>query len=265
MGSDFSIMVFLPTDPLYSAKLRIGRADELLDQLVIDIDRFFSENPIESAAEPDPNGTHIVHKLKVRERFQIHWRILATEIIEHLRAALDHATFATFFLTTGKMDSNYAAFPFGKTAADLDNSVRGRSKDLRPEIQTLLRSFNAYKGGNNLLYTLNDLANDCKHGLVTFIGGAVASGEIKGTGWTGGVEFAEPLIWDGEKNEIAYARVRIGTDFQHQGKLRVYVAIPDTEHLPGVGATGVLDKIGTEVARVIGDIESKCRDLGILK
>jgi hypothetical protein len=258
-------MVSLPDDPLYSAKLRISRADELLDQLVADIERFFTEKPIESVSEPDPDGKHIVHKLKVTERFPINWRILATEIIEHLRAALDHASFAAFFLATGKMESNYAAFPFGKTPTDLDNSVRGRSKDLPSEIQTLLRSFNAYKGGNDLLYTLNDLANHCKHGLVTFIGGAVAGGEISGTGWAGGVEFADIPIWDGEKNEIAYARVKVGTDFQHQGKLRVYVAIPGTEHLPGIGATGILDKIGADVARVVDDIEAKCRELGILR
>jgi hypothetical protein len=258
-------MVALPTDPLYSARLRIGRADELLDQLVADIDRFFGENPTRYISEPDPNGTHVIHKIKVLERFPIQWRILATEIIEHLRASLDHATFATFFLATGKLESNYSAFPFGKTATDLDNSVRGRSKDLCPEIQALLRAFNAYKGGNDLLYTLNDLANDCKHGLIAFIGGAIAGGEIRGTGWTGGIEFADPPIWDGEKNEIAYARVKLGTNFEHQGKLRVYVAIPNTEHLPGIGATGVLDKIGVEVARVVDEIEAECRRLGILK
>src|ERR1700686_642182 len=104
------------------------------------------------------------------------------------------------------MNSNYAAFPFGKTATDLDNSVRGRSKDLRPEIQTLLRSFNTYKGGNDLLYTLNDLANDCKHGLIAFIVGAVAGIEVVPNlppDALVGVQFAEPPMWDGENNEIA--------------------------------------------------------------
>jgi hypothetical protein len=258
-------MVALPTDPLYSAKLRIERAAEHLDNLVAEIDRFFSENPGRYVSEPDSDGVHEIHKLKFPTRFPIRWRVIATEIIEHLRASLDHTTFATFFLDTGRLDSNYAAFPFGKTPTDLDNSVRGRSKDLRPEIQTLLRSFNAYKGGNDLLYTLNDLGNDRKHGLVAFIGGATAGGEIRGTGMSGGVEFADPPIWDGEKNEIAYARVKLGTKFEHQGKLRVYVSMPNTEHLPGIGATGVLDKIGLEVARIIDEIEAESRRIGILK
>jgi hypothetical protein len=47
--------------------------------------------------------------------------------------------------------------------------------------------------------------------------------------------------------------------------LRVYVTIPDTEHLPGIGATGLLDKIGAEVARVVSEIEAKRFEIGILR
>jgi hypothetical protein len=61
------------------------------------------------------------------------------------------------------------------------------------------------------------------------------------------------------------ARVKLGTNFGHRGKLRVYVTIPDTEHLPGIGATGLLDKIGDEVARVVSEIEAKRFEIGILR
>jgi hypothetical protein len=270
VGSVFIVMVALPADPLYSAKLRIKRAAEHLDNLIADFDRFFAENPGGYITEPDPNGTHEIHKIKFTKRFPIEWRILATEIIEHLRASLDHATFAAFFLATGRLDSNYAAFPFGKTPSDLDNSVRGRSKDLRPEIQTLLRGFNAYKGGNDLLYTLNDLANDCKHGLIAFIGGAVADYEINADLTMSGigndpVEIADPVIWDGEKNEIVYARVRKGTNFDHHGKLRVYVALSEMGTSANVSASTLLDDIGREVARVVDEIEGECRRISILR
>jgi hypothetical protein len=260
-------MVALPIDPLESAKLRIGRADSLLNQFVAELELFFDKNPPRHAPKLNPEKTHVIHKLMIPERFPVGWNILATEIIEHLRASLDHATFATFRLSTGKMDSNFAAFPFGKTATDLDNSVRGRCKDCPKEIQTLLRGFNAYQGGNDLLYTLNDLANDSKHGLVPFVGGAVLGGEIASTAanLANGVEFYDPFIWDSLKNEIIYARVKAGTDFEHKGKVKVSISIPNTEQLPGGGATGVLDQMGAEVARVVDDIEGKCRDIGLIK
>jgi hypothetical protein len=257
-------MVAIPTDPFYSAKSRIKRADEQLDNLTAEIDRFFTENPGGYVSEPDPDGTHEIHKIKFTKRFPLIWRILATEIIEHLRASLDHATFASFFLSTGKLDSNFVAFPFGKTAPDLDNGIRGRSKDLRPEIQTLLRSFDTYKGGNDVLCTLNDLCNDCKHGLIAFIVGATAGFEITGTAFTGPIEFADPLIWDADKNEIVYARVLKGSNFEHKGKLRVYVSIPDVEVMPGAPATAILDRMGSEVDRIVRAIEAECKRLGLL-
>jgi hypothetical protein len=257
-------MVALPIDPLESAKLRIGRAENLLNQFVAELERFFDENPPSYAPDLNLEKTHVIHKLTIPNRFPIEWNILATEIIEHLRASLDHAAFATFRWSTGRMDSNYAAFPFGRSAIDLDNSVRGRSKDCPKEIQTLLRSFNAYQGGNDLLYTLNNLANDSKHELVPFVAGAIVGGEITMIRLTDGVDL-QPIAWDSLKNEIVYARVKVGTDFEHRGKVQVCVAIPNTEHLPGIGATGVLDKIGAEVSRVVDEIEEECRRIGLIQ
>jgi hypothetical protein len=207
---------------------------------------------------------HIVYKIKFGERFPIHWRVIATEIVEHLRASLDHATYATFFLATGRKESNSAAFPFGNTAADLDKSVKGRCKDLRPEIQTLVRGLNAYQGGNDLLYTLNNLANTSKHGLVGFIVGGVANYELRAKS-VAGVEIAEPFVWDAEKNEIAYARVKGGMSFEHKGNIGVFVAMPDVQHLPGnSSAITVLDSIRAEVDRVVNAIEAESRRIGIL-
>jgi len=76
----------------------------------------------------------------------------------------------------------------------------------------------------------------------------------------------EPILWDAEKNEIAYARVKAGTIFEHQGKVGVFVAMPDVEHLPGdSSAIIVLDNIGKEVVRVVDAIEAESRRIGILK
>jgi hypothetical protein len=219
---------------------------------------------VQYIAEPDADKAYEIHKLVLSDRFPIKWRVLATEVVEHLRAALDHAAFATFFLSTRRFDTNHAAFPFGKSASDLDNGVKGRSKDCPAEIQALLRSFNAYEGGNDLLYTLNELANGSKQGLITFIGGALAGGQLTMKGPKGGFDFDHPVTWDGEKNEIVYARVKAGTKFEHQKKLQVYPLIPGTEHLPGITSTGVLSKIREEVARVVDQIENESRRIGIL-
>ena len=177
--------------PLFSAQLRLARAHEHLDDLEARIDKFFAEKPYTYLVEFDPDGIHAIHKIQVTKRFPTNWCLLATEIVEHIRASLDHAVFAT----RTKDPTNFAAFPFGRTPEDFKNSIAGRSKDTPTEIQTLLRSFDCYKGGNDVLYSLNELCNASKHGLIMLVAGATYSAEIKGSGasWAGGVQFLEPL------------------------------------------------------------------------
>lgn len=248
-------------DPFYSAKLRIARANEHLEELTVSINDFFSDAkaPGRYVRQLDPDGLYETYKIEFTKRFPDSWRILATEIIEHLRSALDQATFATAV----NPNSNFVSFPFGKTALDLDNQIKGRSKDLKPEIQAFLRTLNAYSGGNDLLYTLNNLANRCKHGLVALVAGVAHNVEIKGTGWNSPVQFLEPAIWDSEKNEIPYARVPLGSDFDHDGKITVYVTIPDA----GIerNATLILDRMGHLVSSVVAAIEAESYRIGLFK
>jgi hypothetical protein len=94
---NIAMTVFGP-DGFYSAKLRIVRAQEHLNDLKAQINRFFGEKPYSRIVEPDPNGTHKIYKIRLTKPFPFRWRILATEIIEHSRASLDHATWASAFL-----------------------------------------------------------------------------------------------------------------------------------------------------------------------
>ncbi|HUD87743.1 MAG TPA: hypothetical protein VMR17_14925, partial [Xanthobacteraceae bacterium] len=168
----------------------------------------------------------------------------------------------------GHPDARYVAFPFGRTAADLDNSVRGRSKELLPEIQTLLRSFNCYKGGNWPLYTLNELSNVSKHALIAFMAGVALNMQIEGIPdpfALAEVQFFEHLHWDRAKNEIIYARTKLGTNFEHKGNLTLFVAIQDKEATSSESAVAVLNTILNEVKGVITAIEAECRRLGLPK
>ena len=153
-------------DPFLSAQLRIGRAEEHINTLNAETAQFWAKKPYAHAIDTDPDGRYKVHKIKFAERFPDHWRVLATEVIEHLRASLDHATWATAYLRTRNPEIEQAGFPFAKTAAALDNSIKRRSKNLPADIQTLLRGFQPYDGGNEVLYALNDLCNVSKHALI---------------------------------------------------------------------------------------------------
>jgi hypothetical protein len=249
----------------YSAHRRIERAEEHLKDLESKIDEFFGEKPHTHAVERDPNGTHEIHKICFTKRFPYRWRILATETIEHLRASLDHATFAAHLAAGGDPNARYVAFPFGKSATDLDNSIRGRSKDLMPEIQTFLRTLNCYEGGNDALYILNELSNLSKHALITFIAGAAIDLEIHATRRPDFVELFDPFIWDRAKNEIKYARVPIGADFQHNATFNLFVALQYKEVSSAVSATAALHVLSDETWEAVRGLEAECRRLGLIR
>jgi len=251
----------------YSAQMRLLRAEEHLNDLESQIDQFFTEKPYAVVCEPDPDGIHEIHKLKFTQRFPFRWRILATEIIEHVRASLDHATFAAHLAAKGDPNSRYAAFPFGKSASDLDKSIRGRSKDLPAEIQTLLRSFNCHEGGNRPLYALNELCNLSKHTLITFMVGVAFDFEIRGTaaGWPpGDVAFPKELSWNRSKNEIEYARTKRGVQFEHQAKVNVFVALQEKEVTHTISAVAILNAMLEEARGVIMRLEYECMLLGYI-
>lgn len=257
-------MTALGPNSFSSAKLRIARAEEHLKDLEAQINSFFSEKPYTRVVDPDPNGTHEIHKIRLTKPFPFQWRILATEIIEHLRASLDHATWATAYLKTANPDIGQTAFPFAKTLADLDNSMRRRSKNVPTEIQAILRTFQPYKGGNDRLFALNDMCNLSKHTLITFIAGALVNGEVKGS-WSAPVEFYEDLTLDRTKNEIPYARVQRSLHFDHEIKISVYPTIEYRETANWYPAAIFFRTMCTEVRTIIMTIEMESLRIGLLK
>jgi hypothetical protein len=257
-------MAALGPDSFYSAKLRIGRAQEHLQDLEAKITSFFSEKPYTRITEPDPNGTHEIYKLRLTKAFPFRWRILATELIEHIRASLDHATWASAFLYTQNPNLEFGVFPFVKDPIHLEARIKGVSKDCPPEVQALLGTFKPYISGNDLLYVLNDMCNLSKHVLVTFLAGATISGTINGLAFEGPVEFIEPLVMDPTKNEIPYMRVLKGTNPQHDIDFAIFPTLQYREFTSEEPAIYVLGTMINEVIRLVLAIEAECRRIGLI-
>jgi hypothetical protein len=257
-------MTALGPDSFYSAKLRLGRAQEHLKDLETQINNFFNEKPYTRITEPDPNGIHEIYKIRLTKRFPFRWRILATELIEHARASLDHATWASAFLHTKNPNLQFGFFPFAKSVAFFEDRLKGVSKDCPPEIQALLRTFKPYKGGNDLLWVLNDMCNLSKHVLVAFVAGATVSGTIKGAAFGGPIEFIEPLLLDPVTNEIPYIRILRGTTPQHDIDFAIFPTIQYREFTSEEPAIWVLGTMINESIRVVLDIQAECRRIGLI-
>lgn len=253
-------------DPFYSAKLRIERAKEHLNDLEAKIGSFFAENPYTRVVDPDPDGVHEIHKIRLTQRIPYRWRILATEIIEHLRASLDHSVWATANLHNGSLNE-FNVFPFSSDPIKFEQRMGGIAKDVPTEIQALLRAFKPYNGGNDDLYTLNDMCNLSKHVLVAFIAATAQSGEIRSAStseWDREIGYYNPPVWDRAKNEIPYARVKRGASFDHHIKISVYISLEYRELTSTEPATAILHAFLCEAERVVLAIEAESRRIGLI-
>jgi hypothetical protein len=245
-------------DPMFSAKLRLARANRRLHELDAQIAEFFAGNPLIRITDLDPDGVHAIHKVQFATPFHIEWCMLVTEIIEHLRASLDHAVYATRTVDP----TRYAYFPCAKFE-HIENAIKGRAKDTPPEIQAVLKGLDPHDKGDNLFYALNELCNASKHGLIMLVAGVGAGIQITGPAFAGGVQFYEPPVWDHAKNEIKYARTKRGQFFEHDGHLLVFVAVQDTDGSPSpLPATRVLGDMLNDCMRAVGAIEEEAHRIG---
>ena len=188
------------------------------------------------------------------------------ELIEHARASLDHATWATAYAHTRNANLEFGYFPFVRAPEFLENRIKGLSKDCPPEIQTLLRSLEPYPGGKNeTLWVLNDLCNLSKHALLTFIAKAIVGGTLSGTAFKGPIQFLEPLILNLLKNEIPYMRVLKGTAADHNFEATIYPLIEYRDLTSEELATNVLGALLDATGMAVNAIETEALRIGLVK
>jgi hypothetical protein len=145
-------------DSFASPKRRIARAKRHITDLNRRIGKFFIKCPYTKVVERDTDGSTDLHKIRLLKPLPESMGDLASSIIEDLRSALDQAAFATAH-AAGRTAAKSAYFPISDNAFELENVIKGRCKDIPQDIVTLFRSFNPYKGGNDLVWTVNRLCN----------------------------------------------------------------------------------------------------------
>jgi hypothetical protein len=256
-------MALSRTDPFYSPKRRLLRAQKQLASLDRRIKRFLFDKPHKLIVELDADGIHESHKIKFTRRLPISCDDLAFEALFTLRAVLDQTAYAAA-LASGKVRPKYASFPIAKTPSDLENGIKGYCRDLPEEIQASFRCFEPYKGGNgHALWVLNSLRNSA-HTVVLGIGIAGASVIVDHRPDSHPLEALNP-IWDGQKNEIKFARGRRNQKWNYQAQPTLIVGFEEVEiagrHTPAIN---VLDAAVGQVKRVLLETEEECRRLGFI-
>jgi hypothetical protein len=153
---------------------------------------------------------------------------------------------------------------------------------LPPEIRDLFEGFKPYKGGNNALWALNEMANAPKHMTLypvsigslgvafdhSLIPGVRGQTFVAGAGSLlqfNGIQINTPT-WDSAKNEMVFARYPDGV-FQGDPNFDIAfsIALDDVDEvICGQNPVSTLHAMAGEVERVLMDAEVTCRRIRLI-
>lgn len=208
------------------ANLLLSNAEKHFSEVSLK-ERVFSEGkPYTTIVDKETDPENDIYKIVLASEFPPSIKTTVADSINNIRNSLDHAVVASAKLL-GMQNVGNLHFPFANSLSELDNTIKGRCKGIRPEIVTLMRSFQPYKGGNDLLWAINKLANVGKHQMLI---GVNAKGNLSEWGLIANRP-PEPCapFWDSRKNELIFAIMSKGGQLHGHVNLSLHIAFGDIE------------------------------------
>jgi len=254
------------TDVFHSPRLTLVRAHHHIADFERAIAKFKNDQPWAYIVDKESNPAEHIHKIKFERKLPDELPCILFDATNNLRAVLDQCGYAAA-VAAGR-PTDHIAFPFSNSGVNFVNVVAGRCKDLPTQIRSLFEGFKGYKGGNNILWALNEIANAKKHlALIPLtIGGATATVylDVQHSGGNTTIRNFQndALGWDAAKNEMILAFTPPLSSSNIRGHFTFDVAIEGIEIIRGQPLIRVLNEMSDIVKDVLVRTEAKCRRLG---
>src|ERR1700730_3652046 len=239
------------------SKLLVGNAREHLHHLIVEAKAFFDRNTYAVVTDTDSDTGEKIYKARFTFRLPGKLPVIVFDILSNLRAALDQALCASMLALDVKgIRLDKIHFPFANAPGKLDDAIRGRCKNVPPEIVTVMRSFVPYKVGNDLLWGLNRHSATKRHQRLVAIGASSDSMFIHEMFASDtAISFPDPAIWDGVKNELVFARVAADAELKYDIELSFYIAFGDIDVVRAQPIIPTLDNLARMVTSIVLAIE----------
>jgi hypothetical protein len=245
-------------DPFDSSKRRLRRARTHIRHLDQLSNEFLAKRPWKFVFEPRTfhDRPMKVLILRLTRRIEDEFGDVAIEAMDALRSALDQACYGSA-VSLGKVEPKSAYFPFADDAQQLENTIKGRCKDLHPELIEMLRAFKPYAEGDRLLWAFNKNRHSNQHKVLIGLG---ASGSMVHCDFEveGGGPILSPPQWDQEKAEAVLAYFPVNAVLKRGNiKTNFYFAFQDAGTLSGEPAVATLDAFAGKVEGIVMAIEAE--------
>lgn len=245
------------------SRARIRRAKKHILEFEREVRSFINNEPYDTVVEQDFSGNYLT-KIKFTEHGIYDLAAIATDAVDNLRATLDYAWHALAVASGAKSLRDKATFPFKDNLLDFDNMIARGLKKFPPDIVSLLRTFQPYKGGDNdLLWALHRISATNRHLMLAPI--VLGLGRIKGTIKSTGQMIPPPQRWDGSKNEIVLFAIATNGRTPltyHDINIPIEIVFDAVEIVGGERALAILNDMAGEVEDILEAIEGAARMLG---
>ncbi len=247
-----------------SPKRTLRRAKKHIENLESELASFRGRHGWFYDIDRDPHTGDEIHKIKFKDD-SLEWEFpcIVFDAVNNLRACLDQTSYATC-VANGRPDTKSGYFPFASDAAHWPNRINGL-KDLPAEILAMFERLNAYEGGNNILWAVNELCNTTKHARLVPIG----IGKIE-MSFPAAITEAVPITvsstaYNAQTNQIELARLRPDAQRGTNTKISFSIVLEHpTRAINGRQPVGLLTHMVNEVERVLMGTEAECRCIGLI-
>jgi hypothetical protein len=162
---------------MWEAKIR--RAKQHRSALQVEVNRFFAKNPYEVGFKRDPQTDRGIYYLKSVKEVPEQISLIAGDIIQSLRSALDHLAFHLFVMNSGSAASaKHVYFPIASDLAKYESTKAAKTRGMSMVALGLIDEVMPYREGNQRLWQLHELNIIDKHRLLVTAGSAYSSFDV---------------------------------------------------------------------------------------
>lgn len=251
------------SDPLESSKYMLARAKHHIADFKAQSMAYLESRPYAVIEERDTKTGENVVKMRLTKPTPIMLNGIASDVAVNLRSALDQCGYAVSVVNGGRGRNTY--FPFHDELSGVLGAKRGGSAEIPDEIFSLMTAFKPYKGGNDLLWSLNKLSNTNKHRIVSPV--AMRSGSATVNAEVNGINLRVPTTfkWSRKNNDLEIARYTGKGSIKYDFELTVFIAFNDPEPATRDSAEAIMDALARKVDCILMAVEAESRRIGLFK
>jgi hypothetical protein len=254
-------------EPFESPRILLEDLKETMEDFSKKYDGFMNNCTYDQVTRNDNKTGETVVSLKFHHNIPPRLHTTASRIITDLRSVLDQATCSAALVLGNPKSIRKVYFPTSKTAPELDLEVRKLKKnEVNDELADFLRSYDAYQGGNDLLYTLCAMAGPIKHQEILRVSRDTDGFVIDGRAGPWGI-IIEPGSklglnnWNRLRNELEFHRFARGSCGTIPTRPILKLVLGNGKPPIEKPAPAVLSSLLQRVGEIVSEIEAKASSI----